>query len=80
MAMTLQEAIAESSIQFGGSALAEIEMSMHDADGPLLWGVAVAHFVPDLPLRDSPLPVFRTGELRLGSSIGTTTGPWMTLN
>jgi hypothetical protein len=71
MAVTLQEAIAESSsIQFGGSALAEIEMSMHDANGPLLWGVAVAHFVPDLPLRNAPVT--------LASSITTGIAHWFT--
>jgi hypothetical protein len=67
MAVSLQDGIAEA-IQFGGSALAEIKMSMHDADGPLLSGVAIAPFVPDLALRGS------TGFGTIGGGSGATTG------
>jgi hypothetical protein len=58
MAVSLQDAIAQS-IGFEGYGQATINMSMQDADGPLLWGVAVAHFVWDLPLRDAPVRVER---------------------
>jgi hypothetical protein len=54
MAVSLQDGIA-GAIGFGGSALAYINISMHDADGPLLSGVATAPFVPDLLLRNAPV-------------------------
>lgn len=58
MAVSLQDAIAQS-IGFGWNGQTTINMSMHDADGPMLWGVAEAYFVPDLPLRDAPVRVER---------------------
>jgi hypothetical protein len=56
MAVSLQDGIQQA-IGFGGSALAEIKMSMHDADGPVLSGVAIAPFVPDLALRNAPVTI-----------------------
>ena len=70
MAVSLEDGIAQA-IGFGGSALAEIKMSMHDADGPVLWGVAVAPFVPDLPLRGAPATLDT-------SSTTTGIGHWFT--
>jgi hypothetical protein len=70
MALSLQDAITQS-IGFGGSALADVKMSMHDADGPVLLGAAIAPFVPDLALRG--------GTATLASSSTTTgIGHWFT--
>ena len=68
--MSLQDGIVQA-IGFGGSALAHVKMSMHDADGPLLWGAAVAHFVPDLALRNAPATL-------ASSSTTTGIGHWFT--
>jgi hypothetical protein len=65
MALSLQDAIAQC-IGFGAPALSDIKMSMHDADGPVLVGAAIAPFVPDLPLRG--------GTATLAGSTTTTTG------
>jgi hypothetical protein len=73
MAVSLQDGIAQA-IGFGGSALAEIKMSMHDADGPVLSGVAIAPFVPDLALRGTT----GTGTISGGSSSTTGIGHWFT--
>jgi hypothetical protein len=70
MAVSLQDGIAQS-IGFGGSALADIQMSMHDADGPVLSGVAIAPFVPDLALRNAPVTL-------ASSSTTTGIGHWFT--
>jgi hypothetical protein len=70
MAVSLQDAIAQS-IGFGGSALSDIRMSMHDADGPVLWGAAVAPFIPDLPLRGATATL-------ASSSTTTGIGHWFT--
>jgi hypothetical protein len=70
MALSLGDAIAQS--MQAGDALAGIRMSMHDADGPVLWGVANARFVPDLPLRDAPVRVERS------TTATTGLGHWFT--
>lgn len=70
MAVSLQDGIQQA-IGFGGSALAEVKMSMHDADGPVLSGVAIAPFVPDLALLNAPVTI------NTGSST-TGIGHWFT--
>lgn len=62
--MSLQEAISKSIQEGGGRAF--ITMSMHDADGPVLWGRGeTAEFVADLPLRGATATI---------SGGGSTTG------
>jgi hypothetical protein len=74
--MSLRDAIEESIRTAPGTYGSEawITLSMHDAEGPVLYGIARPQFIPDLALRGTTGPVTIGG----GSSSTTGIGHWFT--